>query len=350
MSRYRVAQCYTGPVGSEIVRRLENHPRLELVGVLVHHPEKLGRDSGELVGAARNGVITTGRLDEIIALRPDAVIWSGPTYDLDVFETILRAGINLYNGIGAFFLEGQPEEQRLHGAALGGGVSLAGGGNIPGLISDALPLFLSGYTGRIRQIRMWQRNDMSGGPSATQIASLGIGHPPGQGPYAQYIDAAWLRSIEQSSRMVARAMGAHWESIRLDSVEYAVAEEDFTLPVSGLRIAEGAAAGVRWTLVASADGTEFYRLVNEQSTRLDHGPGWRTSFDEPAWRVEVDGDPPVVSTFGWPPGTDPGTACHELNAARALNVIPRLIEAPAGAISILDFPAPAAGDGICKVP
>jgi 4-hydroxy-tetrahydrodipicolinate reductase len=154
MSKYQVAQCYTGPVGSEIVRRLENHPILELVGVLVHYPEKAGRDSGELVGAAPNGVITTQSLDEIIALRPDAVIWSGSTYDVDAFEKILTAGINLYNGIGAYFLEGQPEEQRLKKAAISGGASLAAGGNIPGLVSDVLPLYLSGYTGRIRQIRM----------------------------------------------------------------------------------------------------------------------------------------------------------------------------------------------------
>jgi 4-hydroxy-tetrahydrodipicolinate reductase len=348
MSRYRVAQCYTGPVGSAIVRRLENQPRLELVGVLVHHPEKVGKDSGELVGAERNGVVTTDSLDEIIALGPDAIIWSGPTYDIEIFDKILRAGINLYNGIGAFFLEGQPEECQLNEAAMRGGVSLAAGGNIPGLISDVLPLFLSGYSGRIAQLRMWQRNDMSSGPSAGQIASLGIGHPPGEGPHAEYIDAAWLRSIEQSSRMVARGIGARWDGITLESVEYAVADEDFVLPVSGLEISKGTAAGVRWTLVATAGGKEFYRLVNEQSTRLDHGAGWRTSYEEPAWRVEVDGDPPVVSTFGWPPGTDPGKACHDLNAARAINVIPRLVEAPPGAVSILDFPAPTAGDGILE--
>lgn len=345
MSKYRVAQCYTGPVGSEIVRRLRRHPLLELVGVLVHHPEKVGKDSGELVGGARNGVVTTDSLDKIISLGPDAIIWSGSTYDVAAFEKVLRAGINLYNGIGAYFLEGQPEQQRLSDAALAGGASLAAGGNIPGLVSDALPLFLSGYTGHIRQIRMWQRNDMSSGPSAAQIESLGIGHPPGKGPYAEYIDAAWLRSIEQSSRMVARGIGAHWEAIELEEVEYAVADEDFVLPASGLEIKKGMAAGVRWTLTATADGEEFFRLVNEQSTRLDHGTGWRTSYAEPAWRVEVDGDPPLVSTMGWPAGTNPGKACHDLNAARALNVIPRLIEAPPGALSVLDFPAPAASDG-----
>jgi 4-hydroxy-tetrahydrodipicolinate reductase len=346
MTKYRVAQCYTGPVGAEVIRRMAGHPLLELVGVLVHYPEKVGRDSGELVGAAANGIITTDSLDAIIALKPDAVIWSGLAYDLDAYERILRAGINLYTGLGAYFLEGQPDEERLTNAALHGGASLCAGGNIPGLISDVFPLFISGYTGRMRQIRMWQRNDMAAGPSAAQIQSLGVGFPAGKGPHVDFINFAMTNSMEQSSRMIARAIGANWESITLENVEYALAPEDFVLPVSGLEIRKGMAAGIRWTIVARADGREFYRLVNEQSTRIDHGPDWRQNYQDPAWRVEIDGDPSIVCTFGWPDGTDPGKACHDLNAARAMNIIPRLVEAKPGAISVLDFPAPAACDGL----
>ena len=346
MARLRVAQCYTGPIGAEIIRRLHDHPLLELVGVLVHFPEKVGRDSGELVGAAPNGIITTDSLDEIVGLAPDAVIWSGLLYDVDAFERILDAGINLYNGIGAYFLEGQPEESRLRGAAERGGASLCAGGNVPGLISDVLPLFLSGYTGRIRQIRAWQRNDMSSGPSAAQIQILGVGLPPGESPHAERINEGWTRAMEQSSRMIARGLQVTWEGIELESVEVQLAPHDVVLQPSGLRIEQGMVAGIRWTLAARADGREFFRIVNEQSTMLNLGPDWRQSYDEPAWRVEIDGDPPIVSTFGWPPGTEPGKACHLLNAARALNVIPQLVQAPAGALSVLDFPAPAASDGL----
>lgn len=346
MGKYRVAQCYTGAVGAEIVRRLEGHPLLELVGVLVHYPEKAGRDAGELVGGTANGVITTSSLDEIIALRPDAVIWSGATYDIDAYERILEAGINLYTGMGAYFLEGQPDEARLRGAAERGGVSLCAGGNIPGLISDVLPLFLTGYTGRIRQLRMWQRNDMASGPSAVQIQVLGVGLPPGKGAHAEAINAGWTSSMEQSGRMIAHALGVEWQGIVLENVEYALAPEDYVLPASGLEIRKGMAAGVRWTFSARAGGREFFRLVTEQSTRLDHGPDWRTSYEEPAWRVEIDGDPPIVCTFGWPSGTEPGKACHDLNAVRAINILPGLIEAKPGALSVLDFPAPVAGDGL----
>jgi 4-hydroxy-tetrahydrodipicolinate reductase len=187
---------------------------------------------------------------------------------------------------------------------------------------------------------------MGAGPSAPQIMSLGVSLPPGEGPYVDLINTGWTRSMEQASRTVARGLGVEWEGITLDNVEYALAPEDYVLAASGLEIRKGMAAGIRWTLTARADGRDFFRLVNEQSTRLDHGPDWRKSYGEPAWRVEIDGDPSIVCTFGWPEGTEPGKACHDLNALRSMNIIPRLVEAPPGALSVLDFPAPAASDGL----
>ena len=239
MEKYRVAQCYTGAVGAEIVRRLAGHPLLELVGVLVHYPQKAGKDSGELVGGVPNGVITTTSLEEIIALKPDAAIWCGATYDIDAYARILEAGINLYTGMGAWFLEGQPEQARLRDAALKGSASLCAGGNIPGLISDVLPLFLTGYTGRIRQLRMWQRNDMASGPSAVQIQVLGVGLPPGEGAHAEAINLGWTHSMEQSSRMIAHALGVEWQGVSLEAVEYALAPEDYLLASERPRNQEG---------------------------------------------------------------------------------------------------------------
>ncbi len=351
MAKYRVGQCYTGPVGAEIVRRMAGHPLMELVGVLVHFPEKVGKDEGALVGAEPNGIITTDNLDDIIALKPDAAIWSGLVNDLDAYERLLEAGINVYTGIGCYYLPGMPEEPRLTAAALKGGASISAGGNIPGLIADVLPLYVSGYTGKIEQLRMWQRNDMAAGPSAVQIQSLGVGFFPGECEWAEAINEGMTNAMGISARMVADGLGVEWEDVRLESVEYALAPEDYVLPTSGLEIRKGMVAGVRWTIVARADGgKDFYRLVNEQSTRLDHvsegGDEWRRSYDDPAWRVEIDGDPPIVVTFGWPSGTEPGKACHNLNAARAINVVPRLIEAKPGGVSVLDFPAAAASDGL----
>jgi hypothetical protein len=345
--RHRVVQCYTGGVGSEIVRRMAGHPVMELIGVLVHDPLKSGRDAGELVGAAPNGVITTTSLDEIIALRPDGAIWSGKSYDIDAYARILGAGIDLYTGMGGYFIEGAPEEPRLAAAAAAGGASFCAGGNIPGLASDVLPLFVSGYCGRVRQIRAWQRNHVAGNHSRFQLVELlGLGRPPHSSPLLERVNAGWLSVAMQSSRMIAKGMGLAWESAGLIEVEHALAPRRAVLEGSGLVIEQGTVAGMRWTMAARANGREFYRLVNEQTAMLGLGADWRQSLEAPPWRVEIDGEPPVVCTFGWGPGAEPGHANTLLNAARAMNMLPRLIAAPPGLLTVLDFPAAAALDGL----
>src|SRR4029453_14296770 len=50
-----VAVWSAGGIGSIAIRAIQRRPDLELVGVWVHTPEKVGRDAGELTGAARPG-------------------------------------------------------------------------------------------------------------------------------------------------------------------------------------------------------------------------------------------------------------------------------------------------------
>src|SRR6266480_1715911 len=221
----RVAQCYTGGVGSEIVRRLDNHPSMDLVAVLVHSDEKAGRDSGELVGAPPNGVITTTQLDDIIATHPDAAIWSGLLFDHASIGRLLESGINVYTGYGAYFLEGEPEGPALAEACRKGNASLAAGGNIPGLISDVLPIFLTGYTGRIKHIRAIQRNHVATYPTPFQLKQgLGIGLEP-DSPSASS-DDEWVKGMRQSAKMVAAALDIPYTDCVLSNKEYALAPHD----------------------------------------------------------------------------------------------------------------------------
>jgi hypothetical protein len=343
----RLAQLYTGGVGSEIVRRLAGHPQLALVAVLVHADDKAGRDSGDVVGAAPNGVTTTQSVDDVLAARPEAAIYSGMAWDVDLFDRLLRAGVNVYTGLGGYFLPGQPEYAQLQAAGEAGNASLVAGGNIPGLISDVFPLFLSGYTGRIRSIRAWQRNHVSSYPSAAQIETgLGIGVAPAAQEQQAFVDNAWVWALGQSANMVATAMNIPCTDVKLASKRIALAEADVTLEGSGYLVRKGTVAGAQWTVVAYSGDQPFLTITNEQTAVLGLGPGWRENHDDPPWRVEIDGEPPIVATFGWPEGVEPGAATSLLNASRAMNVIPRLVAAPPGCASVLDFPMAVAGDGL----
>jgi hypothetical protein len=350
MAKIRVAQAYTGPIGSEIVRRLAGHPQMELVGVLVHSEDKAGRDSGEVAGAAPNGIRTTRALDDLIALNPDGIFWSGSEFDMPAYVRILEAGINLYTGIGGYYLKGQPQEAELAAAVAKGQSSFCAGGNIPGLISDILPLFLTGYTGKIRQIRAWQRNHMDKNPSAVQMQrGLGIGLPIGGHPFGDLLNNGFTNTIGQSARLIADSLKVEFEGIELVKLEHALAPERVVLEPSGLVIEKDTVANIRWTWSARANGREFYRMSNEQSTILGLGEGWRQTYDEPAYRVEIDGDPDLYCTLGWPSGSVVSMANYNLNVARAMNIMPRLVAARSGLLTAMDFPAPVASDGLAPL-
>ena len=343
----RFAQLYTGGVGSEIVRRLAGHRELELVAVLVHSDGKAGKDAGTVVDAEPNGVVTTQSIDDVLAAKPDAAVYSGMLWDVDLIERLLRAGVNVYTGMGGYYLPGQPEFERLDAAGKDGDASFTAGGNIPGLISDVFPLFVSGYTGRIRALRVWQRNHVSTYPSAVQIQTgLGIGVAPAADEQQAAVDGGWVWAMRQSANMVAAALGIECTDVVLADKRIALADEDVVLPGSGLLVEAGTVAGAQWTFVASAGDREFLTITNEQTAVLGLGPGWRSDHDEPPWRVEIDGEPPIVATFGWPDGVEPGAANSLLNTSRAMNTIPRLVAAPAGCVTVLDFPAAVAADGL----
>lgn len=341
----RVVQCYSGGVGAEIARRLIVHPRMELVGLLVHSDAKAGRDIGEIVGADPIGVAATQNLDEIIAAKPDAAIWSAQGYHPQQIARLLEAGINVYTGLGGYYLDGEPDRELLEEACRRGGSTFAAGGNIPGLISDVLPIFLSGFTGRVRTIRAVQRNHVSDYPSAAQLRDgLGLGRAPVEDEASRQLDAGWEWLMAMSARMVAAALSIPFTALRTTAKEFALAPATVSLPASGLVIEAGTVAGVRWTWTAYSGEKAFLTVVNEQTGAYGLGAGWRSDDRDPAWTVELDADPPLIATLSWPEG-EAAAACNaQLNAARAINMIDALVDAPPGCRSVLDLPMMACSD------
>jgi 4-hydroxy-tetrahydrodipicolinate reductase len=331
-----VVQCFTGGVGSECIRRLADHPDMTLVGVLVHSAQKDGRDAGDLVGIGPIGITATRELDQIIRLHPDAAIWHRQGYDPTLIAKLLAAGINVYTAMGGHDLHGQPEEDLLEAACRSGQSSFAAAGNIPGLISAALPIFLTGFTGDIRHIKAVQRNHVAHYPSALQlVAGLGLGLPVAA--QNKEVDGMWEWLMAMSSQTVARAIGVPFEGMRTVSKEIRPAPRTVTMPGSGYVVEKGTIGGVRWTWEAYSGGEVFLTIVNEQTGVYGLGPGWRTDDEASAWTVEIEASPPLVVTLTWPDGVSHALANSHLNSARAINMVPALVDAPPGCHTVLDL-------------
>lgn len=82
----------TGGVGSIAVRAVTENPGTELIGVWVHSADKVGRDAGELTGIGPIGVTAINDADQLIAQRPDCVVYaaSGPERDAAAIPDYVR--------------------------------------------------------------------------------------------------------------------------------------------------------------------------------------------------------------------------------------------------------------------
>lgn len=99
---YRVIQWMTGDVGQVGVRHFADNPVYDLVGVLVHSKEKVGKDAGDIVGIPPTGVITTDDVESIIALDADCVFYTPPIImDVDTVCRLLRSGKNVVTTSGS---------------------------------------------------------------------------------------------------------------------------------------------------------------------------------------------------------------------------------------------------------
>ena len=102
---YRVVQWATGSMGRTALRRVIDHPDLELAGVYVYDPRKVGVDAGEIARRPPTGVRATNRIEDIIALQPDVVLHMSritlpyEQQNADV-ATLLAAGIDVISTAG----------------------------------------------------------------------------------------------------------------------------------------------------------------------------------------------------------------------------------------------------------
>ena len=82
MSKKRVVVWSTGTVGRHAIKGIDAHPDLELVGVWVSNPDKVGQDVGRLAGLDRDlGVVATNDKQALYDLAPEPVLHAARTDD-----------------------------------------------------------------------------------------------------------------------------------------------------------------------------------------------------------------------------------------------------------------------------
>lgn len=333
----RVVQWATGNIGSRALREVIRHPHLELVGVLVFDPTKVGVDAGELCGEDPVGVFATDDRVAVRALDADCVVYMPRTFDLEDVVGLLESGANVVTTRGEMFGRGhrlgEEARRRVLDACNRGNTSIYATGSSPGFITDALPMALLSMQRRVELIEIEEFANLSRRDSPHLLfEQMGFGKPVAS--YDSRRSAYLLGEFSPALAMLAEAADRPVDDW---SCTGEVATARATTSILAGELAAGSVAAQRTTIVGTRDGSDVVRFTANWYCTADTDPAW--DLRPTGWRVRVHGDAPFDVDLPFPvPLDELGSFTPAYTANRPVNAIPYVCAASAGILSTTDLP------------
>jgi hypothetical protein len=344
VSRYRVVVWSTGGVGALAIAAITHRPDLELAGVWVHDPAKVGRDAGELTGIAPVGVRATSDAAALIALAPDCICYaasgeSRPAAAVDDFCRMLTAGIDVVTTSvpGLLYPPGFDADAvaRIETACRAGGASLYVSGIEPGFAGDHLVLTLATLSDRIRSVRTQEIFGYEHYPVAfTMFEVFGFGKP------IEHRCLMELPGVQASAwgppvRMVADELGVELGEIR-ETYEKRVT--DRRLDVAAGTIAAGTVGAVRFETTGVVDGRDAIVIEHVNRMAPDLAPEWPTAERDGTYRIVFDGEPSLSCELQIGSAESFSHDGMVATTMRVVNAIPYVCAAAPGIVTSTSLP------------
>ena len=288
---YRVIQWATGTVGSAALKYFIENPGIELVGVYVTNPEKVGKDAGDLVGLPKTGVLATDSVAAILALDADCVLFapSMMTPPIDMVCQLLASGKNVVSPAGPFLPNKWiPEEAaRVAAACKAGNASFHGCGIHPGFSGDVLPITLLRLMNRVDCVEVTEVIDKVRNPMIyTEI--MGFGMDPAELLANPKRSPETYKFFYSSMAMIAEALGKEIEKVTV-KFEVSKALKDIKHLYGEVKAGTVGGQHYEWTAWAEGAPLVVYHFYWQLGEDLD--PLWEQG--EAMYRVRIHGDPPL---------------------------------------------------------
>jgi len=331
----RVLVLGTGQMGAGIARLLLAKPGFALVGAFGRRAERAGMDVGAAIGLGRDLGIAVGV--ELAALieraQPDIAIQATCSRLADAMGEItmlVRHGVHVISIAEemAYPACSSPAfAEELHWLAVSKGVAVLGTGVNPGFVLDLLVVTLSAVCADIESVAATRSNDLSPyGPSV--LVSQGVGLSPQA--FAQGVRDGTVvghLGFPESMHLIAAALG--WDIERIEQTrEPVVSRVRRETPLATVQ--PGQVAGCHHRAVAYCAGRAVITLDHPQQVHPQL-EGVATGD-----RIEIRGSPKVCLSGS------PEIPGGQATVALAVNMVPRVMNAPPGLHTMLDLPVPAA--------
>lgn len=331
----RVLVLGTGQMGSGIARLLLQKQGIELVGAYAKRAERNGMDLGRAIGLGYElGVPVSNDLEVITKqTKPHLAIQatcSRVTDAMGEISVLVQQGIHVISIAEemAYPAVSSPAfAEEIHWLATSKRVVVLGTGINPGFVLDLLVIALSGVCADIRYITATRVNDLSPyGPSV--LMSQGVGLTPEA--FQTGLDNKAIvghRGFAESIHMIASALGWTIDNIK-EKKEAIVSHVRRETPF--VTVEPGQVAGCIHTAVAYREDRPVISLVHPQQIHP------HLEEVETGDSIEIKGNPDVCLSGS------PEIPGGQGTCALAVNMIPRVLNAPPGLHTMADLPVPAA--------
>ena len=326
----RLVLCGLGGVARNLVRLTTERHGITIVGGYSRNASHVGRDIGELADVGPIGVVVTDRA-AALATEADVLLVATTSFFAEVVADVL-AGLDAGRHVVCTAEEmADPWDVdpalavEIDRRARAAGVTAVGAGANPGYIYEVVGLALTGGVWRIDEIRTQRVVDLSGF-GATVQRRLGIG-------YSREVFADKVRDRQvfghigfpHTIRTFARRFGVTVD--RIDETIEPIVEAG-KVRATAVPLEAGGSAGLQQRTVGWVDGrpwfsAEFIGHVDPASAGL-----------LPRDSYEILGLPDIRASVS--PGFDP----QWTTAGALANLLPLVVAAPAGLVSITDLPIP----------
>lgn len=329
---YRVAIWGFGAMGSGIARNVLSKYELQLVGVHDVRTEYIGKDVGNLLGLEKTGVkVYDNPIEMIKKTNPDLVVIATNSFISvvkDQIISILKENINVITiaeEMAHPFYTNFEVANEINNIAIRHNVSVLGTGINPGFVLDTLIIALTGACLNVKKIKAARINDLSPfGP--TVMETQGVGTTPEEfeeglknGKIVGHI------GFEQSIHMIAEAVG--WkidniEQVREPIISKALRETKY------VKVQPGNVAGCRHIARAYSNGELVIELEHPQQVLPEIENVQTGDY------INIEGNPNISMSI------KPEIPGGKGTIAIATNMIPLVVEADPGLLTMADLPVP----------
>jgi 4-hydroxy-tetrahydrodipicolinate reductase len=332
MRNVNVALYGVGAVGSLIAKLLSEKKGVSIVGAVDIAEDKVGKDLGEVLGLEKRlGIKISDDVDKQFSLaRPDVTVHATSSYLRDTYPqlaSILKHGVNVVSTCEELSYPSVTEPKlakRLDALAKEHDATVLGTGINPGFLMDALVITLTAPCQRIEKIEV------------KRIMNAGTRRLPFQKKVGAGLTAEEFKrkiknrqitghvGLEQSIAMIAEALAWKLDKTVVGPAEPVIAEK--TVQSKDIGVDAGKVAGLRQEASGIMKGREVIILDFQAYI------GAQEEYDA----ITITGLPNISQKIEPCIHGDMGTA------AMVVNAIPRVINAPAGLLTMKDLPVPSA--------